>query len=105
MSVSETFVSVCEQRAAAERVLRLLQEHSDTWTRVVDILQKSQDINSKFYALQVGHLLCGCLTVSLDGGHVKELVFKFDSIKPPICVILLRSPPPLVLVNRFWKVS
>lgn len=41
------------QRSAAERVLRQLQEHPDTWTRVVDILQKSQVIDSKFFALQV----------------------------------------------------
>ncbi|GAQ89407.1 exportin 1 [Klebsormidium nitens] len=42
-----------EERSAAERVLRQLQEHPDTWTRVVDILQKSQVIDSKFFALQV----------------------------------------------------
>jgi exportin-1 len=41
------------QRAAAERVLRQLQEHPDTWTRVVAVLQNSQNLNSKFYALRV----------------------------------------------------
>jgi exportin-1 len=41
------------QRAAAERILRQLQEDPDTWTRVVTILQNSQNSNSKFYALQV----------------------------------------------------
>lgn len=41
------------QRAAAERILRQLQEHPDTWTRVVTILQNSGNLNSKFYALQV----------------------------------------------------
>lgn len=41
------------QRAAAERILRQLQDHPDTWTRVVTILQNSQNINAKFYALQV----------------------------------------------------
>uniref|UniRef100_A0A7I4BPN0 Importin N-terminal domain-containing protein n=1 Tax=Physcomitrium patens TaxID=3218 RepID=A0A7I4BPN0_PHYPA len=42
-----------EERAAAERVLRQLQEHPDTWTRVVTILQNSTIPNTKFYALQV----------------------------------------------------
>jgi hypothetical protein len=41
------------ERAAAERVLRQLQEHPDTWTRVVAVLQNSQNLNSKFYALRV----------------------------------------------------
>eukprot|EP00897_Mesotaenium_endlicherianum_P006313 jgi/Mesen1/570/ME000107S10809 len=42
-----------DERAAAERILRALQEHPDTWTRVVPILQESQNLNSKFFALQV----------------------------------------------------
>ncbi|KAL3682847.1 hypothetical protein R1sor_000869 [Riccia sorocarpa] len=42
-----------DERAAAERILRQLQEHPDTWTRVVTILQNSGNLNSKFYALQV----------------------------------------------------
>ncbi|CAI5490079.1 unnamed protein product [Closterium sp. Naga37s-1] len=42
-----------EERASAERVLRALQEHPDTWTRVVAILQTSQNVNTKFFALQV----------------------------------------------------
>ncbi|KAI5082300.1 hypothetical protein GOP47_0002043 [Adiantum capillus-veneris] len=44
---------VLKLRAAAERILRQLQEHPETWTRVVAILQNSQNINTKFYALQV----------------------------------------------------
>ncbi|CAM6105957.1 unnamed protein product [Calypogeia fissa] len=42
-----------DERAAAERILRQLQEDPDTWTRVVTILQNSGNLNSKFYALQV----------------------------------------------------
>ncbi|KAG0570872.1 hypothetical protein M758_6G185900 [Ceratodon purpureus] len=42
-----------DERAGAERVLRQLQEHPDTWTRVVTILQNSTIANTKFYALQV----------------------------------------------------
>ncbi|KAJ7518088.1 hypothetical protein O6H91_21G054800 [Diphasiastrum complanatum] len=42
-----------DERAAAERILRQLQEHPETWTRVVTILQNSQNLNSKFFALQV----------------------------------------------------
>jgi hypothetical protein len=41
------------QRAVAERILRQLQENPDTWTQVVTILQNSQNLNTKFYALQV----------------------------------------------------
>lgn len=50
---------ISSQRAAAERVLRQLQEHPDTWTRVVTILQNSSIPNSKFYALQVRVCPCG----------------------------------------------
>ena len=46
-------VAFIPQRAAAERILRQLQEHPDTWTQVVTILQNSQNLNTKFYALQV----------------------------------------------------
>ena len=46
------------QRAAAERILRQLQEHPDTWTQVVTILQNSQNLNTKFYALQVRDSCC-----------------------------------------------
>eukprot|EP00249_Psilotum_nudum_P020210 c27605_g1_i1 orf=294-2387(+) len=42
-----------DERAAAERILRQLQEHPDTWTHVVAILQNSQNLNTKFFALQV----------------------------------------------------
>lgn len=42
-----------DERAAAERVLRALQEHPETWTRVVPILQTSQSAKTKFFALQV----------------------------------------------------
>eukprot|EP00850_Spirogloea_muscicola_P001269 SM000004S15139 [mRNA] locus=s4:1467240:1477373:- [translate_table: standard] len=42
-----------DERAAAERVLRALQEHPETWTRVVSVLQTSRNQNSKFFALQV----------------------------------------------------
>uniref|UniRef100_A0A7I4EZM4 Importin N-terminal domain-containing protein n=1 Tax=Physcomitrium patens TaxID=3218 RepID=A0A7I4EZM4_PHYPA len=54
MLPSQRFMEqVRKKRAAAERVLRQLQEHPDTWTRVVTILQNSSIPNSKFYALQV----------------------------------------------------
>eukprot|EP00271_Cylindrocystis_brebissonii_P003986 TRINITY_DN15300_c0_g1_i1.p1 TRINITY_DN15300_c0_g1~~TRINITY_DN15300_c0_g1_i1.p1 ORF type:complete len:1098 (+),score=241.20 TRINITY_DN15300_c0_g1_i1:845-4138(+) len=42
-----------DERMAAERILRALQEHPETWTRVVAILQTSQSTNTKFFALQV----------------------------------------------------
>lgn len=42
-----------EERAAAERILRDLQAHPDTWLQVVSILQNSQNLNTKFFSLQV----------------------------------------------------
>ncbi|GLJ31785.1 hypothetical protein SUGI_0639370 [Cryptomeria japonica] len=42
-----------EERAAAERILRELQNNPDTWLQVVSILQNSQNLNTKFFALQV----------------------------------------------------
>eukprot|EP01018_Ginkgo_biloba_P010449 Gb_26953 [translate_table: standard] len=42
-----------EERAAAERILRELQNNPDTWLQVVNILQNSQNLNTKFFALQV----------------------------------------------------
>eukprot|EP00252_Welwitschia_mirabilis_P021498 TRINITY_DN552_c0_g1_i7.p1 TRINITY_DN552_c0_g1~~TRINITY_DN552_c0_g1_i7.p1 ORF type:complete len:1076 (+),score=191.44 TRINITY_DN552_c0_g1_i7:303-3530(+) len=42
-----------EERSAAERILRELQNHPDTWLQVVPILQRSQNLNTKFFALQV----------------------------------------------------
>ena len=73
--------SVLMQRAAAERVLRQLQEHPDTWTRVVTILQNSTLANSKFYALQVRvklqHLIdctskfsAGTLVIGVEGEFI-----------------------------------
>ena len=41
------------QRAAAERVMRALQEHPEMYTRVDAILETSTSPNSKFFALQV----------------------------------------------------
>ncbi|EFJ16798.1 hypothetical protein SELMODRAFT_233936 [Selaginella moellendorffii] len=42
-----------DERAAAEKILTQLRDHPETWRRVVDILQTSQNLNSKFFALQV----------------------------------------------------
>lgn len=42
-----------EERTAAERVMRQLQEHPEMWTRVDAILETSSNANSKFFALQV----------------------------------------------------
>lgn len=41
------------QRAAAETVLRQLQQHPEAWTRVDAILEKSSSQQSKYFALQV----------------------------------------------------
>ncbi|KAJ6837558.1 protein EXPORTIN 1A [Iris pallida] len=42
-----------EERAAADQILRDLQSNPDTWLQVVHILQQSQNMNTKFFALQV----------------------------------------------------
>eukprot|EP00898_Chlorokybus_atmophyticus_P003100 jgi/Chlat1/3791/Chrsp259S00289 len=42
-----------QERVAAEKVLRQLQEHPDAWTRVDAILEGSHSQNSKYFALQI----------------------------------------------------
>ncbi|XP_020574072.1 protein EXPORTIN 1A-like [Phalaenopsis equestris] len=42
-----------EERAAADHILRDLQNNQDMWLQVVHILQNSQNLNTKFFALQV----------------------------------------------------
>ncbi|XP_042428543.1 protein EXPORTIN 1A-like [Zingiber officinale] len=42
-----------EERSAADQMLRELQNNPDTWLQVVHILQNSQSLNTKFFALQV----------------------------------------------------
>ena len=41
------------QRAAAESVLKQLQQNPDAWQRVDTILETSQSQQSKFFAMQV----------------------------------------------------
>ncbi|KAJ0983140.1 hypothetical protein J5N97_011395 [Dioscorea zingiberensis] len=41
------------ERQAADQILRELQNNPDTWLQVVHILQNSQNLNTKFFALQV----------------------------------------------------
>lgn len=45
------------QRSAADQILRELQNNHDTWLQVVHILQNSQNLNTKFFALQVSRKL------------------------------------------------
>jgi exportin-1 len=42
-----------EERNAADQILRDLQNNQDMWLQVVHILQNSQNLNTKFFALQV----------------------------------------------------
>ncbi|XP_008792647.1 protein EXPORTIN 1A-like [Phoenix dactylifera] len=42
-----------EERTAADQILRELQNNPDTWLQVVHILQNTQNLNTKFFALQV----------------------------------------------------
>ncbi|XP_020080083.1 protein EXPORTIN 1A-like [Ananas comosus] len=42
-----------EERSAADQILRELQNNPDLWLQVVHILQNSQNLNTKFFALQV----------------------------------------------------
>ena len=49
------------QRHAADQILRELQNNPDMWLQVVHILQNSQNLNTKFFALQVSFdLRCFC---------------------------------------------
>lgn len=41
------------QRAAADQILRELQNNPDMWLQVVHILQNTKSLNTKFFALQV----------------------------------------------------
>ncbi|KAK2425786.1 Exportin-1 [Trifolium repens] len=42
-----------EQRTAADQILRELQNNPDMWLQVMHILQNTQNLNTKFFALQV----------------------------------------------------
>ncbi|XP_042048813.1 protein EXPORTIN 1A-like isoform X1 [Salvia splendens] len=42
-----------EERAAADHILRDLQHNPDMWLQVVHILSSAQNLNTKFFALQV----------------------------------------------------
>ncbi|OIV94964.1 hypothetical protein TanjilG_22161 [Lupinus angustifolius] len=42
-----------EQRSAADQILRELQNNPDMWLQVMHILQNTQNLNTKFFALQV----------------------------------------------------
>ncbi|KAK1326230.1 hypothetical protein QJS10_CPA01g00912 [Acorus calamus] len=42
-----------EERTAADQILRELQNNPDMWLQVVHILQNSQNLNTKFFALQL----------------------------------------------------
>ncbi|PIA33613.1 hypothetical protein AQUCO_04100203v1 [Aquilegia coerulea] len=42
-----------EERSAADQILRELQNNPEMWLQVVHILQNSQNLNTKFFALQV----------------------------------------------------
>ncbi|KAI7743245.1 hypothetical protein M8C21_003593, partial [Ambrosia artemisiifolia] len=42
-----------EERAAADQILRELQNNPDMWLQVVHILSNTQNLNTKFFALQV----------------------------------------------------
>ncbi|XP_047980580.1 protein EXPORTIN 1A isoform X2 [Salvia hispanica] len=42
-----------EERAAADHILRDLQNNPDMWLQVVHILSSTQNLNTKFFALQV----------------------------------------------------
>lgn len=46
------------QRAAADQILRELQNNPDMWLQVVHILQNTKNLNTKFFALQVCFAIC-----------------------------------------------
>lgn len=45
-----------KQRSAADQILRDLQNNPDMWLQVVHILQNTKNLNTKFFALQVGRI-------------------------------------------------
>lgn len=56
------------QRSAADQILRDLQNNPDMWLQVVHILQNSQNLNTKFFALQVSSSTL--LAVVVHGGRL-----------------------------------
>lgn len=82
--VNTSFVSW--QRSAADQILRELQNNPDLWLQVVHILQNSQNLNTKFFALQVSItpvlrvsiFECYNCTNSLDQG--KTMTFFYDKL-------------------------
>lgn len=61
------FYLVIMQRAAAENILKALQEHQDSWQKVDAILETSTNQQTKFFALQVSRVtLNSCAVVLLD---------------------------------------
>jgi hypothetical protein len=63
--------SICclsSQRSAADQILRDVQNNPDMWLQVVHILQNSQNLNTKFFALQVSSSTL--LAVVVHGGSL-----------------------------------
>ncbi|GJM97310.1 hypothetical protein PR202_ga14229 [Eleusine coracana subsp. coracana] len=72
-----------EERNAADQILRDLQNNPDMWLQVVHILQNSQNLNTKFFALQfsryVWYLLLWYLKVLSSTGGMPCLLNSLSS--------------------------
>lgn len=81
------------QRTAADHILRDLQNNPDMWLQVVHILSNTQNLNTKFFALQVSlcHDICKCSLLHLGGGIV---VCHYI-----ICIQLVDSPCQSALLS------
>nr|CCI55455.1 PH01B001E05.11 [Phyllostachys edulis] len=68
-------------RNVADQILRDLQNNPDMWLQVVHILQNSQNLNTKFFALQVLYKLIPANDVLIvdDGStdHTSKVAFEF----------------------------
>lgn len=61
------------QRTAADQILRELQNNPDMWLQVMHILQNTQNLNTKFFALQVSFFnYVLCLRIPLPSPHIKH---------------------------------
>ena len=65
------------QRNAADQILRELQNNPDMWLQVMHILQNTQNLNTKFFALQVGLLnnLFNCFCYAFVGFSHNAITF------------------------------
>jgi hypothetical protein len=72
----------CVQRSAADSILRDLQNNPDMWLQVMHILQNTQNLNTKFFALQVRLLFTEQLLDFWIYGYLQNITASIIVYKP-----------------------